>query len=175
MDKMTSDGAVIVAGLGFGGNLGDAKQNLIDAINFIGQSEDITLLMVSKLYQTPPWGKLDQPPFLNACLLIKTTLSARALLSACLAIEDKLGRVRTERWGPRLIDVDVLYYSDQAIDEEGLQIPHPRMTDRAFVMVPLSDIDPLKMLNGKSIEVWVESLDAEGIEPLSNDGNWHVS
>ena len=171
---MTSDGIGIIAGLGIGGNLGDAKQNLIDTINFIEVTDDISLLAVSKLYQTPPWGKLDQPPFLNACLLVKTQLSARALLTACLAIEDKLGRVRTERWGPRLIDVDVLYYSDQVIDEEGLQIPHPRMTERAFVMVPLSDIDPLKTLNGKSVEVWVEDLDADGIEPLSNDGNWYL-
>ena len=166
--------SMITAGLGIGGNLGDAKQNLIDAIIFMDASDDISLVSVSKLYQTPPWGKLDQPPFLNACLLVKTELSARALLTACLAIEDKLGRVRTERWGPRLIDVDVLYYADQVIDEEGLQIPHPRMTERAFVIVPLSDIDPLKMINGNSIEAWVGDLDADGIEPLSTDGNWYL-
>jgi 2-amino-4-hydroxy-6-hydroxymethyldihydropteridine diphosphokinase len=94
----------------------------------------------SSVYETAPVGP-PQPDYLNAVLEVATTLSPRALLDACLAVEERMGRVRIERWGPRVIDVDVLTYADERIDEDGLTIPHPRMAERAFVLVPLADLD----------------------------------
>lgn len=162
----------VIAALGIGGNLGETKQNLIDAISRLDHHESVVVTSVSKLYKTPPWGKLDQPSFLNACLLIETTLSAQDLLELCLQIEQELGRVRAERWGPRLVDIDVLYYSDEKITADGLEVPHPRMTERAFVMQPLSDIDNDKVIEGKAVGDWSRLLAQDDIEQICNDGNW---
>lgn len=160
------------AALGIGGNLGDTQQNLINVISNLAHQLDVEVLSVSKLYKTPPWGKTDQPAFLNACILVETSLTARRLLDKCLDIEQKLGRVRAERWGPRQVDIDILYFGDEEIAEEGLEVPHPRMTDRAFVMQPLSDIAPDKLISGKLVSQWAQELHDEAIEVVLENDDW---
>lgn len=160
------------AALGIGGNLGDTQQNLINVISNLAHQLDVEVLSVSKLYKTPPWGKTDQPAFLNACILVETSLTARQLLDKCLDIEQKLGRVRAERWGPRQVDIDILYFGDEVIAEEGLEVPHPRMTDRAFVMQPLSDIAPDKLISGKLVSQWAQELHDEAIEVVLENDDW---
>ncbi len=160
------------AALGIGGNLGDTQQNLINVISNLAHQLDIEVLSVSKLYKTPPSGKTDQPAFLNACLLVETSLTARQLLDKCLDIEQKLGRVRAERWGPRQVDIDILDFGDEVIVEEGLEVPHPRMTDRAFVMQPLSDIAPDKLISGKLVSQWAQELHDEAIEVVLENDDW---
>ncbi len=125
--------------IGIGSNLGDSIANVRDAIAALGELG--TVERTSSLYRTKPWGKTDQPDFINAVALIETGLTPRALLAAIKALEDRLGRVPTERWGPRAIDLDILTYDDLKIEGEGLTIPHAGMAERAFVLVPLAEID----------------------------------
>jgi 2-amino-4-hydroxy-6-hydroxymethyldihydropteridine diphosphokinase len=135
----------VIADLGLGSNLssahGDRLANLqfaVDALRAAGCRVDA----VSAVYETDPVGGPDQDPFLNACVRVATDASPHELLRTCLAIEDAAGRVRRERWGPRTLDVDVLRCGDVAVDDAELTVPHPRMAERAFVLVPLADIDP---------------------------------
>lgn len=162
----------IQAAIGLGGNLGDPKAQMQDALALLGAFETIQIETVSHLYKTAPWGNTDQPSFLNACALISTDLPARHLLELCLGIETDLGRIRLERWGPRAIDLDVLFYADELIDEPGLQLPHPRMTQRAFVMVPLSDVAPSKVIEGHSIKLWADKLSSDDIEIADDSSVW---
>jgi 2-amino-4-hydroxy-6-hydroxymethyldihydropteridine diphosphokinase len=124
-----------------GGNEGDRYLNMQQARTNIehicGQ-----LLQVSSLYETAPWGKTDQADFLNQVLLIETIWNPRQLLNALLQIEEKGGRIRTEKNAPRTIDIDILFYNNLVIDEPGLSIPHPRIADRRFVLEPLNEISP---------------------------------
>jgi 2-amino-4-hydroxy-6-hydroxymethyldihydropteridine diphosphokinase len=158
--------------LGLGGNLGDPKAAMAFALHALDAHDDISLVAVSSLYKTPPWGVTDQPDFLNAVAAVDTSLSARALLDVCLASELQLKRVRKERWGPRSIDIDVLIYGEDEIDEEGLTVPHPRMTDRAFVLAPLAEIAPEIELKGEPIEKHLAVVDKEGIETLGGGTDW---
>ncbi|MXN65099.1 2-amino-4-hydroxy-6-hydroxymethyldihydropteridine diphosphokinase [Stappia sp. GBMRC 2046] len=130
------------AALGLGSNIGDTKANLDEALRRLCEIDGIRLSARSSDYRTPPWGPVEQDDFRNACAVVETTLSARTLLDRCLDVEREMGRVRDQRWGPRLIDIDVLVYGDAKVDEEGLSIPHPRMGERAFVLVPLAEIWP---------------------------------
>lgn len=127
--------------LGLGSNLGDRLANLQGAVEALAAQPDVKVLRSSRVYETEPVGGPQQPEYLNAVLEIETTLSPRDLLDACLSAEATLGRVRAERWGPRAIDVDVLTYDHEEIDEPGLSIPHPRMHERGFVLVPLVELD----------------------------------
>ncbi len=131
-----------------GANLADRFEALREATRRIAAVPGITLLARSRIYETPPWGKTDQPAFANAALSIRTSLSPRALLETCLEIERAMGRVRLERWGPRRIDIDVLTYGEERIAEPHLTIPHPAMAERAFVLVPLLEIAPDFVLDG---------------------------
>ncbi|WP_417687744.1 2-amino-4-hydroxy-6-hydroxymethyldihydropteridine diphosphokinase [Roseibium sp.] len=133
-------GPVVRAALGLGSNMGDTKANLAGAISKLDESEGIRVLVRSSDYRTPPWGPVPQDDYRNICLVIETTLSPRELLDRCLQIERELGRVRDVRWGPRIIDIDVLIYGLEKVDEDNLTIPHPRMGERAFVLVPLAEI-----------------------------------
>ena len=101
----------------------------------------VTVVRSSRIYETDPLGGPDQPEYLNAVLEVRTDLTARGLLESCLAVEAEMGRVRSERWGPRTIDVDLLTYGDETIAEPDLIVPHPRMHDRGFVLVPLGELD----------------------------------
>lgn len=163
---------IIHAAIGLGGNLGDPQSQMQNALALLSSHENIQIESVSHLYKTAPWGNIDQPSFLNACALIKTDICARQLLKLCLDIEKDLGRVRLERWGPRVLDLDVLFYGDEQIDEPGLQIPHPRMTQRAFVMVPLSDVAPEKSIDDYLVRHWAEKLRSDGIEILDDGPDW---
>ncbi|ASP36946.1 2-amino-4-hydroxy-6-hydroxymethyldihydropteridine diphosphokinase [Labrenzia sp. VG12] len=128
--------------LGLGSNLGDPTANLDDAVRRLEATSGITLVARSSNYRTPPWGPVPQDDFVNICVVIDTTLSPQDLLKRCLEIENKLGRVRDVRWGPRVIDVDVLIYGMETVAEPDLEVPHPRMGERAFVLIPLAEIWP---------------------------------
>lgn len=126
--------------LGIGSNLGDREQNIITALRRLAQNPKIVVKKISSLYETEPVGVKDQPSFLNAVINIDTTLLPLALLKVCLQIEQCMGRVRSMRWGPRTIDIDILLYKNIAIKSEELCIPHPRMWERNFVLVPLKEV-----------------------------------
>jgi 2-amino-4-hydroxy-6-hydroxymethyldihydropteridine diphosphokinase len=134
--------------LGLGSNLNDPKGNINRAIELLAENPRIEILQVSSTYETSPVGYKDQPDFINAVALIETTLSPRELSDAVHGIEDVMGRKRIFKWGPRVIDIDVLLYGDEIIDEEGLKIPHPMMMDRRFVLEPLAEIAPDLVLPG---------------------------
>ena len=137
-----SGGARVRAALGLGSNLGDTRANLSEALARLSATRGIDLVARSSDYRTPPWGPVPQDDYRNACVVIETELGPGELLRRCLEIERELGRVRDVRWGPRTIDIDVLLYGEEQVDDDGLTIPHPRMGERAFVLVPLSEIWP---------------------------------
>jgi len=126
--------------LGLGSNLGDRLGNLRRAVALLGRRDGIRVLRTSRVFETDPVGP-PQPDYLNAVAEVETSLTARELLDECLAVERDIGRVRSERWGPRVIDVDLLTFDDQQIDEPGLTVPHPRMHERGFVLLPLLELD----------------------------------
>ncbi len=128
------------AAIGLGSNLGDPAANVERAFEALASAGSV--VRRSSLYRTKPWGKLDQPDFVNAVAILETPLQPRELLAALKAIEAQLGRVDGERWGPRAIDLDLLAYDDLVLDEPGLQIPHAALRERAFVLVPLAEADP---------------------------------
>jgi 2-amino-4-hydroxy-6-hydroxymethyldihydropteridine diphosphokinase len=158
--------------LGLGGNLGDPQTAMRDALHLLSRNPDLSVVAVSSLYRTPPWGLLDQPDFLNAVAEVATELEPRALLELCLQTERELKRVRLERWGPRAIDMDILWFDNRAIDEEGLQVPHPRMTERAFVMVPLAEIAGDLPIGGSTAAELALQLDQSGITVAAEGGSW---
>jgi 2-amino-4-hydroxy-6-hydroxymethyldihydropteridine diphosphokinase len=157
--------------IGLGGNLGDPVKSIQQALELIGQNKDCRVEAVSSFWRTPPWGKLDQPDFINACAKVSTRLEPQAFLELCLQTEKALKRVRKERWGPRSIDIDILFFGDRMIDEEGLAVPHPRIAERAFVLVPLAEIAPELLLNGKTIAKRSQEISREGIILQERRGN----
>ena len=137
--------ASVHAAVGLGANLGDSIHAVTSAIQALGQLPGTQLLSASRLYRTPAWGRVDQPDFINAAALLNTTLSAPALLAQLLDIERNAGRQRggdtaSLRWGPRVLDLDLLLYGDAVIDEPGLRVPHPHLHERAFALLPLLEI-----------------------------------
>lgn len=126
--------------LSLGSNIGDREQWIIDAVRELNKVPGIDVEKVSSIYETVPVGYTEQDLFLNIAIGVTTTLSAHELLTTCLAIEEKLGRVREFRWGPRKIDLDILLYNKENIEMKDLEVPHPRMAERAFVLVPLLEI-----------------------------------
>lgn len=127
--------------LALGANLGDRLANLQRAVDELAAKPGIRVVRSSRVYETEPVGGPEQPEYLNAVLEVEADLDPHALLAACLAVERAMGRVRTERWGPRPIDVDVITYGTETIDEPDLTVPHPRMHERGFVLVPLAELD----------------------------------
>ncbi len=124
-----------------GSNMGNSKQQLAVAVKHI--TKDIgKVLRHSHLYQTAAWGKTDQPDFLNQVIVIETKLSAQQTIAAILNIEKKMGRVRTEKNAPRIIDIDILFFNKDIINEKDLTIPHPQLANRRFVLVPLNELSP---------------------------------
>lgn len=126
--------------IGLGSNVGNRQENIIRAIAELSQHREITIDKVSSLYETKPVGLTDQPDFLNGAISIRTTLEPLRLLEVCLQVECKMGRVRKQRWGPRNIDIDILMYHNQSSCDEVLEIPHPRLQERAFVLIPVKEI-----------------------------------
>lgn len=136
------------AHLGLGSNLGDRLGNLQEAVDLLAAQAGIDVRRSSRVYETEPVGGPPQPDYLNAVVEVDTTLAPHELLESCLDVERRVGRVRAERWGPRVIDVDVLTYDQQEIHDPDLVVPHPRMHERAFVIVPLMELDPDPVLGG---------------------------
>jgi len=154
--------------IGFGANLGDARATLHKAVETFCDGEKVRLIARSSDYRTPPWGITTQPPFINLCIAVETVLPPRALLDHALATEMQFGRNRAAevRWGPRPLDIDILAYDGLAVDELSLKLPHPRLLERAFVLVPLAEIRPLLVVRGIPIAEALTRLDTSGIERL---------
>ena len=128
--------------VGIGSNLGEREINLGRALELLSAEDGIEVSALSEIRETEPVGPVEQGPFLNGAARLETSLAPRELLERLLAVENRLGRVRTERWGPRTIDLDLLLYGNERIDEAGLTVPHPRLHERRFVLEPLADLDP---------------------------------
>jgi 2-amino-4-hydroxy-6-hydroxymethyldihydropteridine diphosphokinase len=154
--------------LALGSNLGDRLETLQRAADLLGAVDGVGVIRSSRVFETAPVGP-PQPDYLNAVLEIETDLEPRSLLEACLAVERELGRERGERWGPRTMDVDVLTYDDLELDEPDLQIPHPRMHQRAFVLVPLVELDGDPPLPGgrRLPDVQLPPADVLGVRPFA--------
>ncbi len=127
-------------GIGLGSNLGDRCGNIIAALLALRSRSSVRLTRISDIYETPPWGVVEQPAFLNAAALLETSLSPDAFLEACKEIERLLGREVRERWGPREIDIDLLFFGDVSVSTDKLTLPHPCLFERLFVLVPLCEI-----------------------------------
>jgi len=139
--------------VGLGGNVGDVAEAFASAAAQMDALPGMQLLRVSRRYRTPAWGMEAQPDFLNAVAMLETQLPARELLAGLLAIERAHGRDRSNetRWGPRTLDLDLLLYGDETIDEAGLRVPHPRLHERAFALLPLLDIPPKVSIPGHGL------------------------
>ena len=155
--------------LALGGNVGDVRTALDRAEAMLCAQGDVRVLARSSDYRTPPWGVTDQPPFVNRCLAVETALTPLALLDRAQAVERALGRDRgrEQRWGPRTVDVDLLAYDDVVLDEPRLTLPHPRMFERAFVLVPLAEIAPDWIIAGIRVKDALAKVDPTGIEKLA--------
>lgn len=128
--------------IGLGANVGARAETLRSAVELLDEADEVDVLAVSQLRETEPVGVVDQPMFLNGAVAVETTLLPRGLLDLLLAVERALGRVRDERWGPRVVDLDLLLYGDEVVDEPGLRVPHPRLGERRFALEPLAELDP---------------------------------
>ncbi|MCA1405160.1 2-amino-4-hydroxy-6-hydroxymethyldihydropteridine diphosphokinase [Ensifer sp. IC3342] len=160
------------ATLGLGGNLGDPPLAMAEALRALDERPDCKVTAVSRLYRTPPWGKTDQAWFFNACAEVETTLDPEALLDTCLDIERAMKRIRKERWGPRTIDIDLLTFDGVSSVSEKLELPHPRMTARGFVLMPLADFAADLSIEGRTVREWLNDADVTGIEVADGDANW---
>ena len=150
--------------LGLGSNIGDTKNNLEKACNMLN-TEVGHISSLSSFYTTKPWGKTDQEDFLNQVIRIFTDLGPQTLLHKIQKIEQELGRVKGEKWGPRSIDIDILYYGQMVLDIEDLQLPHQELTERKFVLVPLAEVAPdfvhpiFKLSNRELLDYCQDSLE----------------
>ncbi len=153
--------------IALGSNLGDSLTILEDALKTLAQTPGIALESSSSWYQTAPIGP-PQPDYLNGCALLKVQLTPEQLLAALLEVEKQFGRVRTQRWGPRSLDLDLLLFDRVILETPKLQIPHPRMRERAFVLVPLAEIAPdwIDPVSGKAIAQLLQGVDCSGVHRL---------
>lgn len=158
----------VVAHIGLGSNLEDPAHQVERAIEELDALPGTRVLRRSRLYRTPPWGLIGQPDFINAVAEVETSLGARELLDQLLAIEQRRGRLRNgERWGPRVIDLDLLLYGDRRVHEPGIEVPHPRLHERAFVLVPLAELDRSLDVPGQGrVAMLAAALSDAGCEPL---------
>jgi len=154
--------------LALGGNVGEVRETIDRAIAMLCEGNGLRLTARSSDYATPPWGVADQPPFVNLCIAVETALTPQALLRRVQAVEHALGRARVQerRWGPRPIDIDILAYDDVTLDGADLTLPHPRMFERAFVLVPLAEIAPDRVIAGKRVRDALAKVDTAGISRL---------
>lgn len=160
----------VVVYIALGTNLGDRLSNLQHALDFMG--EKIAISICSSIYETPPWGVLEQPRFLNQVIRGSTFLTPTRLLDFLKSIEARMGRVETIRFGPRVIDLDILLYGRRRVSTNRLQIPHPRMHERSFVLVPLNEIAPGLLIPGveQTVKQLLQVLDLTGILPCCEPG-----
>lgn len=150
--------------LSLGSNMGDKRENLLEAIKKVGELENTEVVKSSTILETEPFGYIEQDNFLNACLEVKTLLTPQEFLSSILKIELDMGRVREIKWGPRVIDIDILFYDDEIIQEDNLAVPHPWICEREFVLEPLSEIAPnyVHPLERKTIMMLARKLKESG-------------
>ena len=158
------------AALGLGSNMGDKAKNIDRAVALLTSDGRVKLVARSRDYRSAPWGIAEQDWFVNACVTVQTDLSARDLLKRCQDVENVMGRERKQKWGPRLIDVDILTYRDQVISEPDLTVPHPLIAERGFVLIPLMEIAPEIVLKGQSLQGLVEAIDARDVVAMENEG-----
>ncbi len=154
--------------LALGGNVGDSRAILDRAVALLCDGTAVTLKARSSDYRTPPWGVEDQPPFVNLVIAVETALAPRELLARAQDVERQLGRDRTkeERWGPRSADIDILAYGAVTLDTPELKLPHPRLFQRAFVLVPLAEIAADRVIGGKRVNDAAKAVDTAGIQRL---------
>ena len=154
--------------LALGGNVGNSRAILDRAVALLCDGKGVRLTARSSEYLTPPWGFKYQSPFINLCIAVETSLSPRELLEHAQAVELQLGRDRAheKRWGPRTADIDIVAYDDLEVAELGLTLPHPRLFERAFVLLPLAEIAPDRVIAGKKVRDALAGVDTAGIERL---------
>ena len=155
--------------LGIGSNLGDRLATLQQAVDLLHAEPGLHVEASSRVWETDPVGGPDQPDFLNVVIRVSTDLTPVQLLAACNRVEAALGRVRDVRWGPRTVDIDILLFGDERVDEPTLTIPHPRMGERAFVLAPLLDLDPDPVLpDGRRVrDIRLGATAAGGARPFA--------
>lgn len=158
--------------LGLGGNVGDVRNSLLGALSELQSNDEITIKSVSNLYKTPPWGDENQDWFLNACAEIETSLEPIALLDRVKQIEKKFKRKDARKWGPRTLDIDILVYEGVALRTKRLELPHPSIAGRAFVLLPLHDIAPKLGINGTSVTELLEKVDVSQIQQIGTLEAW---
>jgi 2-amino-4-hydroxy-6-hydroxymethyldihydropteridine diphosphokinase len=155
--------------IALGGNVGDVRATFDSAIAMLCDGPEARLLARSSDYRTPPWGVTDQPPFTNAVIAVSTALAPHTLLTRAQACESALGRdrAREQHWGPRPLDLDILTYDDVVLNDAILTLPHPHLFERAFVLVPLAEIAPDRVIAGVRVSDALKRMDMAGIEKLS--------
>lgn len=161
-------GAPVDATIGLGSNIGDKAANIDRAIALLTEDGAISLVKASRKFRSAPWGVAEQDWFVNACIGVRTRLDAHALLKRCQQVEADMGRVRLLKWGPRVIDVDVLTYGAQRINDPDLIVPHPFIAERSFVLLPLKDVAPDIEIDGKSLDAMLAALGDDGTAPLAD-------
>ena len=156
-----------VCAIALGGNLGDPQSTLESALHVLSQTPEIALVRRSHLYLTKAVGP-PQPDYINACAVLSTSLTPQALMATLLTIENQFGRVRREKWGARTLDLDLLLFDDVILNTPALQIPHPRMTERAFVLAPLAEIAPtwVEPVSGSTVADLVIAVDCSEVKKL---------
>lgn len=155
------------AWVGLGGNLGDVEATLNEALMALDGLPQTSIRSQSAFYRSPPWGRTDQPAFINAAVELQTRLAPRVLLDYLLEIEIRFGRVRKpgDKWGPRKLDLDLLVFGNEQLNQPGLHVPHPRLSERAFVLVPLNEIAARLDIPGHGVvRDLLAGVDASGIE-----------
>ena len=154
--------------IALGGNIGDVRSTFGRAVAMLCDGDEVQLLARSSDYRTPPWGVTAQPPFINAVIAVATSLPPRGLLARALKVERAFGRDRDRelRWGPRMLDLDLLAYDDLVLNDHDLTLPHPRLFERAFVLAPLAEIAPERVIGGMRVRDALAQLDSSGIEKL---------
>ncbi|CCD93170.1 2-amino-4-hydroxy-6-hydroxymethyldihydropteridinepyrophosphokinase (7,8-dihydro-6-hydroxymethylpterin-pyrophosphokinase) (HPPK) (6-hydroxymethyl-7,8-dihydropterin pyrophosphokinase) (PPPK) [Bradyrhizobium sp. ORS 375] len=154
--------------IALGGNVGDVKATFVQAIAEICRRAEAVLVARSSDYITPPWGEVQQPPFVNACIAVETSVAPHPLLTILHDVERLFGRDRTRetRWGPRTLDLDLIAYDDVTLDTPDLILPHPRLFERGFVLVPLAEIVPERRISGRRVCEALRGVSRDGIQPL---------
>ena len=159
---------IVRAAFGIGSNLGDRKGHLERAVTTIAATSGVDVVGVSPLVETDPVGGPEQPDYLNAVVVVDTSRTAAELLAVAQRCESDAGRTRDVRWGPRTLDVDLLAYDQLELESTTLTLPHPRATQRAFVMVPWSAVDPDFVVAGRPVAQWASYLDRSGVRPVGS-------
>ncbi len=154
--------------LSLGSNIGDSRANITEAVKRLNDEPGISVKALSPLYRTAPVGPVAQDDFVNGAVRVETALAPEVLMQRCLTIEAAMGRDRKNavRWGPRIIDIDIILYDDLTVSSETITLPHPRFRERAFVLVPMADIAPERVVDGKSLAAWLTAVDRAGVERI---------